>query len=185
MKIIQKKNKPPPSPPPTSLTSPHLPPSPPSDDAAQKCMLHVRFIDNTADMSKMHQPTAMCHCDLKYHMAVPALKGTFLVRPGLSLAGCMVISAAVAGGSCKHMALDGNQLQSRSLEVSSSSSLSVPSTCLALKRLCGACMLQSSPTSVLAALKALSRCLQIFWLNSVCLYLKRCTAADCLCPNCS
>lgn len=51
-------------------------------------------------------------------MAVFALKGTFLVRPGLSLAGCMVISAAVAGGGCKHMALDGTQLQSRSLEVS-------------------------------------------------------------------
>lgn len=64
----------------------------------------------------MRQPKTTCH--VKHDMAVFALKGTFLVRPGLSLAGCMVISAAVAGGGCKHMALDGTQLQSRSLEVS-------------------------------------------------------------------
>ena len=49
---------------------------------------------------------------------VSALQGTFLVRPGLSLAGCMVISAVVPEGPCKHMALDSNQLSSRSLEVS-------------------------------------------------------------------
>ena len=73
-------------------------------------------------------------------MAVCALKGTFLVRPGLSLAGCMVISAAVAGGGCKHMALDGTQLQSRSLEVSTSSLLSYAKTCFAWQRLYGACL---------------------------------------------
>ena len=61
-------------------------------------------------------------------MAVFALQGTFLVRPGLSLAGCMVISAAVAGGGCKHMALDGTQLQSRSLEVSAPSKTLIPQT---------------------------------------------------------
>lgn len=59
----------------------------------------------------------MYHPRMIHHLAVCALKGTFLVRPGLSLAGCMVISAAVAGGGCKHMALDATQLQSRSLEV--------------------------------------------------------------------
>lgn len=43
-------------------------------------------------------------------------QGTFLVRPSLSLAGAMVLSVVV-GGVVKHMALDGNQLDTRSLEV--------------------------------------------------------------------
>ena len=51
-------------------------------------------------------------------MSLYLLQGTFLVRPGLSLAGCMVISAVVPEGPCKHMALDSNQLSLRSLEVS-------------------------------------------------------------------
>ena len=46
------------------------------------------------------------------------VQGTFLVRPGLSLAGCLVVSAVVQGGGCRHMALDSAQLDSRSLEVS-------------------------------------------------------------------
>jgi len=44
------------------------------------------------------------------------LQGTFLVRPSLSLAGAMVLSVVV-DGVVKHMALDGNQLDTRSLEV--------------------------------------------------------------------
>jgi hypothetical protein len=44
------------------------------------------------------------------------LQGTFLVRPSLSLAGAMVLSVVV-NGAVKHMALDGNQLDTRSLEV--------------------------------------------------------------------
>ena len=44
------------------------------------------------------------------------LQGTFLVRPSLSLAGAMVLSVVVEG-AVKHMALDGNQLDTRSLEV--------------------------------------------------------------------
>ena len=43
-------------------------------------------------------------------------QGTFLVRPSLSLAGAMVLSVVV-DGVVKHMALDGNQLDTRSLEV--------------------------------------------------------------------
>lgn len=43
-------------------------------------------------------------------------QGTFLVRPSLSLAGAMVLSVVV-DGAVKHMALDGNQLDTRSLEV--------------------------------------------------------------------
>lgn len=43
-------------------------------------------------------------------------QGTFLVRPSLSLAGAMVLSVVV-DGCVKHMALDGNQLDTRSLEV--------------------------------------------------------------------
>ena len=46
------------------------------------------------------------------------VQGTFLVRPGLSLAGCLVVSAVVQGAKCRHMALDSAQLGSRSLEVS-------------------------------------------------------------------
>ena len=46
------------------------------------------------------------------------VQGTFLVRPSLSLAGAMVLSVVVEG-TVKHMALDGNQLDTRSLEVSS------------------------------------------------------------------
>ena len=42
-------------------------------------------------------------------------QGTFLVRPSLSLAGTMVLSVVV-DGVVKHMALDGNQLDTRSLE---------------------------------------------------------------------
>jgi hypothetical protein len=38
------------------------------------------------------------------------------VRPSLSLAGAMVLSVVV-DGAVKHMALDGNQLDTRSLEV--------------------------------------------------------------------
>lgn len=48
------------------------------------------------------------------------LQGTFLVRPSLSLTGCLVISAVV-GGSVKHMALDQQQLCTRSLDVSPAS----------------------------------------------------------------
>ncbi len=48
------------------------------------------------------------------------VQGTFLVRPSLSLAGAMVLSVVVEG-VIKHMALDGNQLDTRSLEVHSSS----------------------------------------------------------------
>ena len=44
-------------------------------------------------------------------------QGSFLVRPSLSLTGCLVISAVV-GGSVKHMALDQQQLCIRSLDVS-------------------------------------------------------------------
>ena len=44
------------------------------------------------------------------------MQGTFLVRPSLSLAGAMVLSVVV-DGVVKHMALDGNQLDTRSLEV--------------------------------------------------------------------
>ncbi len=52
------------------------------------------------------------------HMLSKVLRvqGTFLVRPSLSLAGAMVLSVVV-GGVVKHMALDGNQLDTRSLEV--------------------------------------------------------------------
>lgn len=79
-------------------------------------------------------------------MAVFALKGTFLVRPGLSLAGCMVISAAVAGGGCKHMALDGTQLQSRSLEVHPLHCFTPPLHLFTCKQLVW-CMLKSSPNN--------------------------------------
>ncbi|KAL3140210.1 hypothetical protein ABBQ38_004485 [Trebouxia sp. C0009 RCD-2024] len=69
----------------------------------------------------MQSPTAICGFGMDRQRAEYLLAhqpvGTFLVRPGLSLAGCMVISAAVAGGACKHMALDSTQLYSRSLEV--------------------------------------------------------------------
>ena len=54
------------------------------------------------------------------------MQGTFLVRPSLSLAGAMVLSVVV-DGIVKHMALDGNQLDTRSLEVGlSSASCAVP-----------------------------------------------------------
>lgn len=46
------------------------------------------------------------------------MQGTFLVRPGLSLASCMVISAVIEGSIIKHMALDGSRLEAKSLEVS-------------------------------------------------------------------
>jgi SH2 domain len=54
------------------------------------------------------------------------LQGAFLVRPSMSLPGTMVISA-VTGGRIKHMALDGNQLDSRSLEVLSFQDFVLPS----------------------------------------------------------
>lgn len=49
-------------------------------------------------------------------LPVMCAQGTFLVRPSLSLAGAMVLSVVV-DGIVKHMALDGNQLDTRSLEV--------------------------------------------------------------------
>ncbi|KAL0055738.1 hypothetical protein WJX82_003952 [Trebouxia sp. C0006] len=69
----------------------------------------------------MQCPAVICGFGVDRHRAEHLLAdqpvGTFLVRPGLSLAGCMVISAVVPEGPCKHMALDSNQLSSRSLEV--------------------------------------------------------------------
>ena len=52
------------------------------------------------------------------HMLIKVwrVQGTFLVRPSLSLAGAMVLSVVVSG-VVKHMALDGNHLDTRSLEV--------------------------------------------------------------------
>ena len=50
-------------------------------------------------------------------MLAVSMQGSFLVRPSLSLTGCLVISAVV-GGSVKHMALDQQQLCTRSLDVS-------------------------------------------------------------------
>ena len=69
----------------------------------------------------MHQPEPCAVGMFDKSYAVFGMKGTFLVRPGLSLAGCMVISAAMPGGACKHMALDGTQLHARSLEVGTTS----------------------------------------------------------------
>ena len=65
------------------------------------------------------QPTAVKRLGMPFLIVIRVCgaQGTFLVRPSLSLAGAMVLSVVV-GGVVKHMALDGNQLDTRSLEVS-------------------------------------------------------------------
>jgi hypothetical protein len=47
----------------------------------------------------------------------PQPVGTFLVRPSLSLMSCMVISAVIEGPEVKHLAINREQLERRSLEV--------------------------------------------------------------------
>ncbi|KAK9806326.1 hypothetical protein WJX72_010360 [[Myrmecia] bisecta] len=68
----------------------------------------------------MRNPTAICSFSVDRRKAEQLLfnqpVGTFILRPSLSLCGTMVISC-VADGRIKHMALDANQLDSRSLEV--------------------------------------------------------------------
>ena len=68
-------------------------------------------------------------------------QGTFLVRPSLSLAGAMVLSVVV-NGAVKHMALDGNQLDTRSLEVRARAQLLLPGAAPmhADRATCRACM---------------------------------------------
>ena len=88
---------------------------------------------------------------------VSALQGTFLVRPGLSLAGCMVISAVVPEGPCKHMALDSNQLNSRSLEVSSAVCNALVFCCRKLELACVRYLLYSQ-IQVASAKDLLLRC---------------------------
>ena len=41
----------------------------------------------------------------------------FLIRPSISLTGCMVVSTVAENGSVKHLCLDSKQLYSRALEV--------------------------------------------------------------------
>ena len=45
------------------------------------------------------------------------LQGTFLIRPSISLTGCMVVSIVSPNGSVKHMCLDSKQLYAQPLEV--------------------------------------------------------------------
>ena len=59
------------------------------------------------------------------------MQGTFLVRPSLSLAGTMVLSVVV-DGVVKHMALDGNQLDTRSLEARPAPLFPIIAACVAL-----------------------------------------------------
>jgi len=47
-----------------------------------------------------------------------SVQGTFLIRPSISLTGCMVVSTVAENGSLKHLCLDSKQLYSRALEVS-------------------------------------------------------------------
>ncbi|DBA73804.1 TPA: hypothetical protein ACH3X2_009772 [Trebouxia sp. C0005] len=82
---------------------------------------YLRIFRSHQQLWMMQCPVVICGFGVDRHRAEHLLAdqpvGTFLVRPGLSLAGCMVISAVVPEGPCKHMALDSNQLSSRSLEV--------------------------------------------------------------------
>ena len=68
-------------------------------------------------IAALHRDTA-CGVSSLTHVLIKVwrVQGTFLVRPSLSLAGAMVLSVVVSG-VVKHMALDGNQLDTRSLEV--------------------------------------------------------------------
>jgi len=83
-------------------------------------MSYLRLFRCHQQLWMMRAPTAICgfgvdraHAEL---LLGPQPSGTFVVRPSLSLAGTMVLSVVV-DGVVKHMALDGNQLDTRSLEV--------------------------------------------------------------------
>ncbi|KAL0043372.1 hypothetical protein WJX79_002939 [Trebouxia sp. C0005] len=51
------------------------------------------------------------------HLLLGQMPGTFLIRPSISLTGCMVVSTVAENGSVKHLCLDSKQLYSRALEV--------------------------------------------------------------------
>jgi len=53
------------------------------------------------------------------------VQGTFLIRPSISLTGCMVVSTVAENGSVKHLCLDSKQLYSRALEVSLAAAVQV------------------------------------------------------------
>ncbi|KAK9841774.1 hypothetical protein WJX81_002131 [Elliptochloris bilobata] len=83
-------------------------------------MSYLRLFRCHQQLWMMRAPTAICGFGVDRSHAELLLStqpsGTFLVRPSLSLAGTMVLSVVV-DGVVKHMALDGNQLDTRSLEV--------------------------------------------------------------------
>ncbi|CAL5227483.1 g10461 [Coccomyxa viridis] len=83
-------------------------------------MSYLRLFRCHQQLWMMRSPTAICGFGVDRARAETLLahqpSGTFLVRPSLSLAGAMVLSVVV-GSVVKHMALDGNQLDTRSLEV--------------------------------------------------------------------
>ncbi|BDA41077.1 hypothetical protein COCOBI_01-7320 [Coccomyxa sp. Obi] len=83
-------------------------------------MSYLRLFRCHQQLWMMRNPTAICGFGVDRARAETLLarqpSGTFLVRPSLSLAGAMVLSVVV-DGIIKHMALDGNQLDTRSLEV--------------------------------------------------------------------
>ena len=70
------------------------------------CMAHV---------VKKRYTSSLLHADLS---GCALMQGTFLIRPSISLTGCMVVSTVAENGSVKHLCLDSKQLYSRALEVS-------------------------------------------------------------------
>ena len=72
------------------------------------------------DLCMPHVVNKRCVSSLPYaDLSVCAsVQGTFLIRPSISLTGCMVVSTVAENGSVKHLCLDSKQLYSRALEVS-------------------------------------------------------------------
>ena len=90
--------------------------------------IHVcKDIINTAVVLSLLLTLCMAHVvNKRYVSSLPSadlsvcalVQGTFLIRPSISLTGCMVVSTVAENGSVKHLCLDSKQLYSRPLEVS-------------------------------------------------------------------
>lgn len=81
----------------------------------------LRLLRCHRHMWDWQDPVVMCSFEVDRvqceHLLQGQAPGTFLIRPSISLTGCMVVSTVADHGGVKHLCLDSRQLFSRPLEV--------------------------------------------------------------------
>ncbi|DBA73472.1 TPA: hypothetical protein ACH3X1_011499 [Trebouxia sp. C0004] len=82
---------------------------------------HLGLLRRHQTMWDRQDPVILCSFEVDRvqceHLLLGRAPGTFLIRPSISLTGCMVVSTVAENGSVKHLCLDSKQLYSRALEV--------------------------------------------------------------------